>query len=108
MQCHRDLEDAGLVSGMSLFAVLFWIYVPILLPALTGIWLWMALVTFRELTVAAVLFSPANVTLPVVVWNQWTAGAMGSAAAVTLVMLMVLTPLLFLYWLVAARRDTGR
>jgi iron(III) transport system permease protein len=107
MQIHREIEEAGYVSGLSIRSVLLRIFVPILLPAILGIWLWTALVTYRELTVAAVLFNPKNVTLPIVVWNLWTAGGMGAAAAVTLVMLAVFMPLVLLYWYATGRRGVA-
>jgi len=105
MQVHREIEEVGYVSGLSIRSVLLRIFVPIVLPAILGIWLWTALVTYRELTVAAVLFNPKSVTLPIVVWNLWTAGGMGAAAAVTLVMLAVFMPLVLLYWYATARRS---
>lgn len=67
-------------------------------------WLWRALVTYREFTVAAVLYDPENVTLPVVVWAFWTGGDIGPAAAVTIVMLAVMTPLIMIYWILVGRR----
>ncbi|MGE0743650.1 MAG: ABC transporter permease [Rhodospirillales bacterium] len=105
MQVHREIEEAGYVSGMSIRSVMMRIFVPIVLPAIMAIWLWTALVTYRELTVAAVLFNPQSVTLPIVVWNLWTAGGMGAAAAVTLVMLAVFMPLVLIYWYATGRRS---
>lgn len=105
MQVHREIEEAGYVSGLSIRSVLLRIFVPIVMPAILGIWLWTALVTYRELTVAAVLFNPQSLTLPIVVWNLWTAGGMGAAAAVTLVMLAVFMPLVLLYWYAIGRRN---
>jgi iron(III) transport system permease protein len=107
IQIHRELEEVGYVSGLSIASVLKAIFLPLLRPAIFNAWLWMALITYRELTIAAVLFTPANITLPVVVWNLWTAGGMGPAAAVTLVMLAILTPLVFVYWTGTSRRVAG-
>ncbi len=107
IQIHDELEEVGYVSGMNAVAVLRRVFVPLILPAVLAVWLWTALVIYRELTVATVLFNPKNVTLPVIVWNFWTAGGMGPASAVTMVMLAVLMPLVLIYWFTAGRRFMG-
>ena len=107
IQINSELEEVGYVSGLSISSVLRAIFLPLLRPAILNAWLWMSLITYRELTIAAVLFTPTNITLPVVIWSFWTAGGMGPAAAVTLVMLAILTPLVFVYWAVTSKSDTG-
>ena len=104
LQIHRELEEVGYVSGLGLITVLRRIFVPLVLPAILGVWLWRALVTYRELTVATVLLTPENITLPVVVWSQWVGVGLGQAAAVTLILVAVLTPLILIYWLCVGRR----
>lgn len=107
IQIHRELEEVAYVSGLSIITVLRRIFVPLVLPAILGVWLWRALVTYRELTVATVLFTPENITLPVVVWSQWIGIGLGPAAAATLVIVALLTPLIVLYWVVIGRRFMG-
>jgi iron(III) transport system permease protein len=104
IQVHRELEEAGYVTGLSLRVVLTKVLVPLLRVALFNGWLWLALITFRELTVAALLAGPMNITLPVVIWNLLQGGNMQQAAAVTIVMMAILMPLVLLYWYVGARR----
>ena len=79
--------------------------VPLLAPTLLYAWLWIALLTFRELTLAVLLTTRENITLPVVVWRLWLDGGFGDAAALALVMLCGMMPIVGLYWLVA--RKTG-
>jgi len=51
-----------------------------------------------------VLLSRAeNTTLPVVVWSIWLNGGFSQAAALTVVMLAILVPIIALYWFVARR-----
>lgn len=104
IQIHRELEEAGYVSGLSIMLVLRNVFVPLLLPAIVNAWLWLALITYRELTVAAVLFSPSNITLPVVIWNLLQGGQVEQAAALTLVMVTVLSPLVLIYWYASGRK----
>ena len=103
IQIHRELEEAAHVSGAGNWAVLRQILVPILTPTMLYSWLWIALLAYRELTVAIMLSTPDNLTLPVVVWSIWLHGGLGQASAITIIMLIFLAPILAIYWLVARR-----
>lgn len=105
IQIHKELEESGEVGGATTGGVLMKIVVPLLAPTLLNAWLWVALLTFRELTLAVLLTTRDNITLPVVIWSLWLGGGLGDAAAVALVMLCLMTPIIAIYWLVA--RKTG-
>jgi iron(III) transport system permease protein len=77
---------------------------PLLAPTLLYAWLWIALLVFRELTLAVILSTADNITFPVVVWSLWLGGGLGQASALAIVMLMMMTPLIALYWLFARRQ----
>jgi iron(III) transport system permease protein len=103
IQIHKELEESAQVGGASTGGVLARIVVPLLAPTLINAWLWIALLTFRELTLAVLLTTRDNMTLPVVIWSLWLGGGLGDAAAVTLVMMGLMIPLIVLYWFVANR-----
>jgi iron(III) transport system permease protein len=105
LQVHRDLEEAATVSGSDSGTVLLRVLLPLLTPTLIYAWLWTALLTFRELTLAVLLTTRDNLTLPVVVWSIWQDGGFGKAAAITLLLLAFMVPLIALYWW--AMRRTG-
>lgn len=107
-QIHRELEEAGQVMGISLLRRVVWILLPLLMPALTNAWLWMALLTYRELTIASLLVTPANVTLPMVIWGLWLNGTFAQAAAGATMGLVLMVPVIFMYWLVSRRVTLGR
>jgi len=107
IQIHRELEEAAYVSGGSTWNVVRRILVPILTPPILYGWLWIALLTYRELTLAVLLSRAENTTLPVVVWSIWLNGGFGQAAALTTVMLCILVPIIALYWIVAQRSGIG-
>jgi iron(III) transport system permease protein len=104
IQIHNELEEAAAVSGASTPQVLRRIVVPLLKPAFVYGWLSLALFTFRELTMATILFSPENITLSVVVWSLWHSGNIAQASAVTLLMMALLLPLVLIYWRVGGAR----
>jgi iron(III) transport system permease protein len=98
MQIHKELEEAATMSGVGTGIIIWKVIIPLLGPTLIYAWLWMALLTYRELTLAVVLSTRDNLTLPVVVWNAWFAGGFGSAAALTLILMSMMVPLVALYW----------
>jgi iron(III) transport system permease protein len=104
IQIHRELEEAATVSGAGTGGVLRRVLVPLLAPTLLYAWLWIALLVFRELTLAVVLTTRGNITLPFVVWSLWLNGGLGQASALAFLMLLMMLPLVALYWLLARRR----
>jgi iron(III) transport system permease protein len=98
LQIHRELEEAAFVAGLSTFRTAGRVLFPLLRPTLFSVWIWTALLVYRELTVAVFLTVQDNITLPAVIWSYWYGGTINKASAVTLVMTLVLTPLILLFW----------
>ena len=106
-QIHRELEEAAYVSGLSTLTTIARIIAPLLLPAFANLWIWTALLTYRELTMAAFMVTHDNITLPVLVWNEWNGGNAGAAAAISLLFVVFFLPLIALYWSFRARSDVA-
>lgn len=98
LQIHRELEEAAHTAGLSAVRTSWRILVPLLRPTLMSVWIWSAILVYRELTVAVFLVGHENITLPAVIWSYWQSGATNLAAGVTLVMIALLTPLILLFW----------
>jgi iron(III) transport system permease protein len=98
IQIHHELEEAAMMSGASALDAMRLVIFPLLRPALVFGWLWIALLTFRELTIPTILFSPENITYSVAVWSLWFGGALNKAAAASVIMILLLLPLVILYW----------
>ena len=97
-QIHPELEEAAFAGGLRILQVMRKILLPLLKPALVYAWLWMALLCYRELTMASVLVTNQNnVTLPMIVWGLWFGGSLNQAAAANLVILVFMLPALLLY-----------
>jgi len=97
-QIHPELEEAAFAGGLRILQVMRKILLPLLKPALVYAWLWMALLCYRELTMASVLVTNQNnVTLPMIVWGLWLGGSLNQAAAANLVILVFMLPALLLY-----------
>lgn len=98
LQIHKELEEAAYTSGLSTVRTSWRILVPLLRPTLMSVWIWSAILVYRELTVAVFLVGHDSITLPAVIWSYWFSGASNIAAAVTLLMTLVLTPLILIFW----------
>jgi iron(III) transport system permease protein len=98
LQIHRELEEAAFVAGLSTFRTAWRVLFPLLRPTLFSVWIWTALLVYRELTVAVFLAVQDNITLPAVIWSYWYGGTVNKASAVTLLMTVVLAPLILLFW----------
>ena len=105
VQLHGELDEAAHVSGLSTIMTIRKVSVPLLLPAVVNLWIWIALLTYRELTMAAFMVTHDNITLPVLVWSDWNAGSTGAAAMISLLFILILLPLLALYWGFRGRVD---
>jgi iron(III) transport system permease protein len=102
IQIHRELDEAGQVFGMNPVRVLRYILGPLLLPVVLYTWIWMALLTYRELTMAAILSTPKNFTLPVYIFTL-TQSNFADAAAVSVLLMMGIFPLLIVYFTLSRR-----
>lgn len=103
LQIHKELDEAAYVSGLGPFGVLRSILVPLLAPATLYAWIWIALLSYRELTLAAFLTAKDNQTLPTLVLNFVTRGESTVAAAISLLLLAFMVPLVVLYFFFGRR-----
>lgn len=103
IQIHRELEEAASTSGLPMSRAVRRILVPLLRPTLLSVWIWTALLVYREITIAVFLVSQDNVTLPAVVWSTWSMGNANAAAAITVLMMAAFLPLVLMAWRFARR-----
>jgi iron(III) transport system permease protein len=102
VQIHRELDEAGSVFGLKRLTVLTKILIPLIVPAIVYTWVWVALLVYRELTVAAFLASQSNVVLSTFVWQQWQQDT-ARGAALSIVMILAMMPLIAFYFWVGRR-----
>jgi iron(III) transport system permease protein len=103
LSINRELDEVAAAHGIGGWRRLRMVIMPLLLPVIGSTWLWLALLTYRELTVATFLATTNNITLPAVIWSMWTSGTSAMAAAATVVGLVVMIPLVVAYWLLGRR-----
>jgi iron(III) transport system permease protein len=71
---HRELEESAAVSGASWWATFRYIIVPLLRPGWIAGWIYIAIVSVRELSSSILLYSPGTEVLSVVIWELWENG----------------------------------
>lgn len=85
LSLHQELEESAKVSGATWGTVLRTIVVPLVLPSLFAAWIYIFLITIRELSVALLLYSPGSQVISITVWELWENGNAGELAAFSLV-----------------------
>jgi iron(III) transport system permease protein len=105
IQVHRELEEAAQVGGVSTFRILSKVIVPLIRPGLVYTWIWTSLSAYRELTMAVFLASPKSQVLSTYIWGQWHGGGLGDAAAIAVIMITVMSPLVTSFWIYARRQQ---
>lgn len=98
LQIHKELEEAAVVAGLSTLRTAWRVVLPLIRPTLLSVWIWTALLVYREVTVAVFLTSQNSITLPAIVWSYWNAAGMTEASMLTMIMITLFSPLLFLFW----------
>ncbi len=96
MQVHKDLEHAAYVSGAGTLKTMFYITLPLLLPAFVAGWIWVAVHSLRAFSIPLMLSSRSNEVFAVLLWELWENGAVAVAAAMGVLLIMVLVPMTLL------------
>ncbi len=103
IQLHPELEEAGRTSGAGEWRVLRRITLPLVVPALTAVWVWVMAHALRELSSALLLQSQDNATVTTVLWDYWSGGEPTRAAAVGIWLVLAVLAVLLLSRLATRR-----
>ena len=74
IQLHKELEESAALSGAGWVTVFRRVVLPLLKPGLIAGWLYIAIVSVRELSSSVLLYSPDSQVLSVVLWELWQNG----------------------------------
>jgi iron(III) transport system permease protein len=92
----KEIEEAAATLGADRWQTFRRVILPLLAPGLVAGWIYILVVSFRELSSSILLYSPGNEVLSILIWEQWTNGqftrlaALGMVMVATLVILVVL------------------
>jgi iron(III) transport system permease protein len=105
VQLHRDLEEAASVAGAGFWTVLRRIVLPLALPAVIAVWVWVVAHAARELSTALMLHGRHNTVISTLMWNFWSGGDAPRAAAVGVWLMLALFVLVAIWQLLARRQE---
>jgi iron(III) transport system permease protein len=108
LQLHRELEESAAVGGANTWATVRVVVLPLISRTLLLAWVYLVILAGRELTLAVLLTTPGNMTVPSFVWITWLNGGLTRGAAATVCYLICLSPLLVAYsYLLNRTRSTN-
>ena len=99
LQIHKELEESAAMSGASWGTTFRRIILPLLKPGLVAGWIYVMIVSIRELSTSILLYSPGTQVMSIVIWELWENGQYVELSA--LGVLFIIT--LFVLVLVAQR-----
>lgn len=103
-QLHDELEEAATVSGARWGTILRRIFMPLLVPSMVASFLYVLMLTFRDVSSSIILYSPKTQVLSITLYNLWTTGSSyPTVAALGVLIVLALVVLLGLVWLFGKR-----
>lgn len=102
LQIHRELEEAAETSGASWGQTFVRIVLPLLQPALLAGWIYIVIVSIRELSTSILLWGPGAEVLSVYIFDLWNTGHAQELSALGLMLVA------FLFILAAVSRSISQ
>jgi iron(III) transport system permease protein len=91
IQVHRELEEAGRIAGASPPRVLGKIVLPLIAAGILNSWIWIGMLSYREVTMSLTLMTRSNVVISTVVWQFWGSGWIPQVAALGVILILFAT-----------------
>lgn len=88
IQVHRELEEAGKVAGASTPRVLVRIVLPLIAAGIFNSWVWIGMLSYREVTMALTLFTRKTTVLSTIVFQFWGSGWIPEVSALGVVLIV--------------------
>ncbi len=103
LQLHRELEEAAYASGASWSNAMRRITLPLLTPSFLGGWIFVFLLSAKELAMSVLLVSPQTPVVSVAIYELWENGQVGELAAFGVIWTTILVSVAIAYYLFARR-----
>ena len=102
-QISNELEESALVSGASWWQTFRRVLLPLLSPGLVAGWIYILVVSFRELSSSILLYSPGNEVLSILIFEQFENGQFTVLSALGVVMVLTLVVLVAVAYKLGAK-----
>src|SRR5579884_3691793 len=102
-QIGRELEESAQMSGAGWWQTFRRVVLPLLAPGLVAGWIYILIVSFRELGASVLLYSPGKEVLSIVIWEQWRDGLLTEVAALGVMLIGALIVMVAIAYKLGAR-----
>jgi iron(III) transport system permease protein len=85
-QISGELEESAAVSGASWFQSTRRVVLPLMMPGIVAGWIYIVIVSIRELSSSILLYSPGNEVLAIVTFQFYEKGEMSAVSALGILM----------------------
>jgi iron(III) transport system permease protein len=103
LQLHRELEEAAYTAGASWSNCMRRIILPLMTPSFLGGWVFIFLLSAKELSMSVLLVSPQTPVVSVAIFELWENAQVGELAAFGVLWTVILVSIAVIYYLVARR-----
>jgi iron(III) transport system permease protein len=90
VQIHKELEESAAISGASWSITFRRILLPLLQPGLLAGFIYVTIVSIRELASSILLYSPESEVLSVMIWELWQNGQYVELSALGVMLIIAL------------------
>jgi iron(III) transport system permease protein len=103
VQIHKELEESAAMSGASWLMTFRRVVLPLMKPGLMAGWIYIIVVSVRELSSSILLYSPGNEVISIMIWEFWQNGQYVELSAFGVMMITVLFCFIMLVQAVSKR-----
>lgn len=90
-QIGNELEESASMCGASWAQIFRRILVPLMAPGLLAGWIYIVIISVRELSSSILLYSAGSEVLAVLIWDMFDGGRLPELAALGMVMIVLMT-----------------
>jgi len=103
LQLHKELEEAAYTAGASWSNCMRRIILPLMTPSFLGGWIFIFLLSAKELSMSVLLVSPQTPVVSVAIFELWENAQVGELAAFGVLWTVILVSIAVVYYLFARR-----
>jgi iron(III) transport system permease protein len=107
-QVGNELEESARTSGAAWWPTFRRVVLPLAAPGLLAGWVAIMTLSLRELSSSIVVYSPGNEVLAIRIWELYEAGRFGVLAAIGVLMVVAIVPLVAAAYALGSRAVAGR
>ena len=103
LQIHKELEESAAMSGASWAMTFRRVVLPLLKPGLLAGWIYVLIVSIRELSSSILLYSPGTEVVSIMIWELWQNGQYVELSALGVMLIILLFCLVMIAQLLGKR-----